>query len=128
MSVQETRRVLEERLNTEWNEQTPIAWDNMPFIPEAGESYISCTLEGVSSVPISLKCSRTNYLFVIGVHVPFAVGSAVAFDYVDQLLGIFFNFNVDRVLCKNGICSRVGQAEEWFHQKVTIEVQDETNY
>ena len=122
MSYAQERADIEARLNTNWS-TTPIAWDNVPYVPTPGAVWIRCTILPGSAEGLAFgKDTDIEYLVIIdiGIFVPKNTGSNTARQYADTLAVIFNLENFGTVDCDEAYAQNLGAEEDWYHWNVTI--------
>jgi len=122
MSYEVERSDIEGRLNTGWT-TTAIAWDNVPYIPTPGTSWIRCTiLPGDSEALEFGRDALCDYsgIIDIGIFVPQATGSATARGYADTLKALFHLVEFGSIDCKEASVQNLGIDDGWYHLAVTI--------
>lgn len=122
MSYAQERIDIESRLNTGWT-TTPIAWDNIPYVPIPGTAWIRCTI--LTGDVNSLEFGRTplkeyDGIIDIGIFTPKETGSAVARGYADTLSALFDLVEFGTVDCDEASVQNLGAEEDWYHLAVTI--------
>ncbi len=117
------RQILENQLSVEWGATTPIAWDDFEYKPIPGTDFIRCTLDGVDSETLAMKCQREHYLLSIQVFTEAGLGANNNMLLADTIMGIFFGFSEDTLICTTIVTERVGAYKEWYQRNVMIDVQ-----
>jgi hypothetical protein len=122
MSFSQERVDIETRLNTGWV-TTVIAWDNVPFVPTPGTSWIRCTIlpstaEALEFGTDTLK--QYSGIIDIGIFTPRDIGSAVARGYADTLVSLFDMETFGSVECDEASAQNLGIDGNWYHVSVTI--------
>jgi len=122
MSNQIVNDILEKRLNTEWVNRTPIAWDNLDYTPVRGEAFIRSILEAIGSDLMGITCLRVDYLYTIQVFTPSNEGVTSNLILADYVTAIFKNFGEGHLTVHQIATQRVGDEEEWHQRNVLIDV------
>ncbi len=115
--------ILELQLKTIWEGRTPIAYDDVSYMPAKGKAFIKCMMENVFSTLTSPGCQREHYLYTVQVYTPAWSGSNTNFDLADVVVKGFFNYASGTLICKEVRTLRVGNQEEWYRSDVQIAVQ-----
>ena len=122
MSYVTERSDIESRLNSNWT-TTDIAWDNVPFIPTPGTSWIRCTIlpGSVNALEFGRDTEKEfSGIIDLGIFVSRETGSEVARDYADILSGLFDMVEFGTIDCKEAFVQNLGLEEDWYHLSVTI--------
>ena len=122
MSYAQERIDIESRLNTGWT-TTPIAWDNIPYVPVPGTAWIRCTILPGNAEGLAFgKDTEIEYLGIIdiGIFVPKDTGSNTARQYADTLAAIFNLEDFGTVDCDEAYAQNLGTEEDWYRLSVTI--------
>ena len=125
MSVDFIRQSIETRLNGNWTD-TPIAYENTPFTPEKGEPFIApyiLTGEGEQASLGSVAVNRWYGLLDIALFVPLDSGTKRAMELVDQLIKLFYHYEVGGLTFLTGSWERLGQDDNWYRYSVSIPFQ-----
>ncbi len=120
MSNKTVNDILQRRLNDTWGGQTPIVYDNMDFTPTRGEAFIRCVLDAVESRQISMKCTRTEYVFTVQVFTPSNEGVDYNLILSDDVINTFMGYSEDDLIVLNSYTERTGEEEEWHQRNVRI--------
>lgn len=104
-----------------WTE-TPIAWDNMDYIPTKGQEWIRCTLLPSTSENNELGVSKIHYgIFWIQIFIPKLTGTGRAYELANMLDALFSNVQFDNIVCYASDVQRTGdEGHEWFQLNVRV--------
>ncbi len=122
MNFVQERIDIESRLATGWT-TTAIAWDNIPYVPTPGTSFVRCTiLPGDVSAMEFGRDAECDYsgIIDIGIFVPQETGSATARGYADTLHALFHLVEFGTIDCAEGSIQNLGIEDGWYHIVVTI--------
>lgn len=128
MSNDIVRKILEEKLETDWASRTPIYWDSTNDKPIPGAAFIRATLTGVDSETISMSCQRDFDLFVIQVFTPKGLGADSNFALCDALVAMYRGYSDGNLLCTKVVNERVGKSSEWYQRNIVIDTQYDSNF
>jgi uncharacterized membrane-anchored protein len=121
-AFQTIRSAIEARLNTNWT-STPIAWDNVPYTPDANTAFIRLIIDEVDSQQASMAtipCHRILGLIHVMIMVPINTGTNTARGHADTIAGIFRNANFSSIQCQSPRIRRVGDIGEWYQYSVLV--------
>lgn len=122
MSYEQERIDIESRLSTNWT-TTPIAWDNVAYIPTPGTAWIRCTILPGSAEGLAFgKDTEVEYpgIIDIGIFTPKDTGSAAGRGYADTLAALFHLEDFGTVECEEASMQNLGIDEDWLHLSITI--------
>jgi len=122
MSYSQERADIESRLGTNWS-TTPIAWDNVAYVPTPGTAWIRCTILPGSAEGLAFgKDTDIEYsgIIDIGIFVPKDSGNNVARQYADTLAAIFNLEDFGAINCDEACAQNLGIEDEWYRFNVTI--------
>lgn len=128
MSQEAVRKIMEERLATEWGARTPIAWDDSDYGPVVGTPFIKPMIEGTTSEPKTGKCQREFYQMKIEVLTPKGSGAGANMVMGDDLVAMFYGYAESTLICKKAYVERLGDVEEWHSRAVFVDVQFDENF
>lgn len=122
MSFAQERIDIETRLSENWT-TTPIAWDNVPYIPLPGTSWIRCTiLPGeVEALEFGLDTDKEyTGMIDLGIFTPKNIGNAVARVYADTLSAIFDMVEFGTIYCEEAAVQNLGLDDDWYVLNISI--------
>jgi len=122
MSYAQERTDIESRLNTGWT-TTPIAWDNIKYVPTPGTAWIRCTILPGDVEALSFgrdTAKEFSGIIDIGIFVPRETGSATARGYADTLSALFDMVAFGTIDCDEASVQNLGIEEDWYHLAITI--------
>ena len=123
MSYVQERIDIESRLATGWV-VTPIAWDNVPFVPTLGTAWIRCAifLGGVEALEFGRGDALKEFdgIIDIGIFVPRGTGTALVRGYMDTLTTLFSMVAFGSIDCDEASVQNLGEEEDWHHTVITI--------
>lgn len=122
MSYAQERIDIESRLNTGWA-TTPIAWDNVPYVPTPGTAWIRCTILPGNAEALEFGRSpekEFSGIIDIGIFVPRETGSAIARGYADTLSALFDLVEFGTIDCSEASVQNRGIEEDWYMLSLTI--------
>ena len=122
MSYAQERVDIESRLATGWS-TTPIAWDNVYYVPTPGTAWIRCSILPGDSEALEFGRSPLKSHFgiiQISIFTPKATGTATARGYVDTLSALFDLVAFGGIDCDEASVQNLGIEEDWFHFAITI--------
>jgi len=122
MSYVVERSDIEARLNTGWT-TTPIAWDNIPYVPTPGISWIRCTILPGDVETLEFGRDTTKeYMGIIdiGIFTQKNTGSVVARGYADTLSTLFSMVAFGTIDCDPAKVMNLGIDEDWYMMNVSI--------
>ena len=99
--IDSERQIIETYIETNWT-ATPIAWEEVPYTPVEGTSFISVTVKPGGSVIMSMP-SGTRYhgLLIIDVYCPRNQGTKTIRDYVDDVVDLFTDKNISGIIFRD---------------------------
>jgi hypothetical protein len=126
MSLEKVYQLVEERLEAEWAGQTPIAWDNMEYIPKRGEDFIRLAItQTLSELTTAAEYGSGNYrehgLITVQVFTQKNKGARDNIKLSDQVANIFRGYTEERLFIHETRITRIGQREEWYQSNVLID-------
>ena len=122
MSYAQERVDIESRLATGWS-TTPIAWDNVYYVPTPGTAFIRCSILPGDSEALEFGRSPLKSHFgiiQISIFTPKATGTATARGYVDTLKTLFDLVAFGGIDCDEASVQNMGTEEDWHHFAITI--------
>ena len=122
MSYAQERADIESRLNTGWT-TTAIAWDNVPYVPTPGTSWIRCTIlpGSVDALEFGRDTLKEHSGIIdIGIFTPRNTGSAVGRGYADTLSTLFDLAEFGTIDCDEAEVQNLGIDEDWYQLSVSI--------
>ncbi len=122
MSYAVERADIESRLKAGWT-TTAIAWDNIPYVPTPGTSWIRCTILPGDSEALEFgtdTLKQYSGMIDIGIFTPRDIGSATARGYADTLLNLFDMETFGSIECDEVFIRNLGIDGYWYHMSVTI--------
>ena len=128
MSSNAVRAIVEAKLSSIIGVTCKIAWDNVPYNPKVGVTFVRCSIDGVFSQQIAIGCVRDTYRIVIDVLTPYGVGTKDNMTLSDSIIAGFVNYASGYLSCKTGVIERVGQVEEWHQRTVVIDAQYDNHF
>ena len=120
MSDSIVNEIIETRLNDNWA-LTPIDWDNIRYVPNQGEAFITPIISNVSSNIKAFRCSEELYTLIIEVRVKDNTGLKVISSYCDTLKNLFVGYTEGNFRCVKGYIQRIGKAGKWYQKNVVFE-------
>ncbi len=123
MGLATVRQLVESRLSANWT-STDIKYENVPYEPTAGTSFISVhTLPGAGSqksMGATTAMNRWPGIIDIGVFIPLNKGTDAGFDIVDDLIDLFYHYEASGLVCETAYATTLGQSDEWYRYSVTV--------
>jgi len=122
MSYAVERSDIEDRLNTGWT-TTPVAWDNVPYVPTPGTAWIRCAIlpGDVNALEFGRDTIKEfSGIIDIGIFTPRNTGAVVARGYADTLSALFDMEVFGTIDCDEASVQNLGIEEDWYHLSVTI--------
>ena len=120
MTSEDVLTSIESHLQDNWVDNE-IVWDNVPYTPNRGTSFISCRLDEVSAFVKSSNCTQVNGLLTISVYTPKNEGSYLNMRRGDNLLALFNGFSANTLYLLAGRIERAGAEDEWYRSIVYID-------
>lgn len=127
MAYEQTTRLLEKRLKDNWA-LTPIAFDNVEYVPKRGEAFIRATitqtLSELTSIPTDGYGSgnyREYGLLTLQVFTPKNEGSRPNAVLADGLAALYRGYNEARLFCNEARVNRIGSSDEFYQTNVLVE-------
>lgn len=123
MSFENECALIETRFASSWATATPIDWDNVPYRPVAGASFVRIRVINGFSTQASIGYSalfRSDGIISIGIFTPQNVGRKAADDYADRACAVFRRWSSSGLTCRAPYVTRVGEDDGWFHVNVTV--------
>lgn len=126
MGFEAERVAIETRLQTQWA-TTAIAYENVPYNPTEGTSYVELSIIDGPSEQISLgdglaALHRSYGTISIGVFVPLHTGTVTAKTYADSIALIFRNWvdTTSGVHCRSPSIYKIGEDSGWWRMNILI--------
>jgi len=119
--IQEVNAIVNGLLTQHWH-TTPIAWDNIDYVPKRGISFIRPRLYVPSHerVAMGFRFRASGYVS-IDLFVPKNTDTDTISGYADELFDIFVvNNNNDYTVFHAPTVMRMPQEKEWYSLSVTI--------
>jgi len=99
--IKAERATLEGYVDTNWT-STPIAWDEVPYSPAAGTSFIKVHVDPAGAEIISMPRGHRYFgVFFIDIYCPRNQGTATIRGYADEVADMFLNQNISGILLRN---------------------------
>ena len=119
-------QTLERRLQNNWA-LTPIAFDNVEYVPRRGEAFvrgtITQTLSEMTTIPANN--SEGNYreygLLTIQVFTPKNEGSRPNAVLADGVAALYRGYQEGRLYCGAPRVNRIGSSDEFYQTNVLVE-------
>lgn len=131
MSFATARRDIEGRLKSNWA-TTPIAFDNIPYKPRDGVSWIRCQIfeDDVRRLNIGGPGHhRVIGLIVLSIYVPVNSGTQTAREYGDSLAEIFRDQQFNGITCREAVPATIGEVSVkgmesgWYQYDINVRFQ-----
>lgn len=118
-------QLIEKRLQDNWTD-TPIAFDNVEYVPVVGSPFVRLTISQTTSV---LKTFATYGegmyqefgLIIVQVFTPRNDGTHPNNVLADKIADLFRGWNSGRLFCGTTRIVRIGTEKNWHHANVMIE-------
>ncbi|MCP4149811.1 MAG: hypothetical protein GY757_18850 [bacterium] len=127
MGYADERAAIEARFSTGWGVTTPIAWDNVDYIPTPATTFVSIHILAGKELAVSVGASirtRNSGLININIFVPKNTGTNAALALADTAAAIFRHQSFSpSISCRGAEVKRIGQVNEWFQYNASISFQ-----
>lgn len=122
MSFDSERASIEGRFQSLWNNQTRIAFADVPFSPNTGESYVRIYVKPSADRSIELGTSlrRTFGAIIVQCFAPSPNGNAAARRMADAAFAIFRGAIFNGVICRDVTTTDVGQSGPWYQFNLAV--------
>ena len=123
MSYIQERIDIETRLSTGWGTTTPIAWDNVDYVPTAGTPWIRCEiLPGDVEALEFGRDTKKEYEGIININIftEKDTGSVLARTYADTLSALFSMVEFGTIDCDEAKVINLNNDEDWYQFNVSI--------
>lgn len=126
VNLDKVRQLVETTIKNNWT-ATPIAYDNVSFKATIGQSFIAPKVLFGSGSQVSLGTSnvlnRWTGVIQIDIFTPINIGTKTALDYANTLIGYFYHYDNEGLVCFTGSVGELGKDGEWYRVVVTIPFQ-----
>ena len=122
MSFSTARRDIENRLSDNWA-TTPIAWENVPFVPPNDEAWISLSIfeDDVRRITIGNPGThRVMGIITISINIPESTGTKLARDHADSLAPIFRDKQFNGITCREAKLGNGGTKDGWYTMVLSV--------
>lgn len=117
-------RFIEQLIRDNWV-ATPIAWDNVEYVPVAGTAFVRVTITQVDAVLTTGNALTGNYresgLITVQVFTPHDQGGQINAELSTDMQNILRGYSIDRLYIQAPRVVRVGQYKEFFQNNVLTE-------
>ena len=132
MSYALERQTIESRFNTQWAAATPIAWDNVEYVPTPGTAFVAISILNADAFQASIggiggygQLHRFNGIININIFTPEGTGTATARGYADTAAAIFRSWSSSiatsqKITCRSPYITSIGEKEGWYQLNVTV--------
>lgn len=119
-------QALEKRLQDNWA-LSPIAFDNVEYVPRRGEAFIRATITQTSAEATTIPANNQegNYrefgLLTIQVFTPQNEGSRPNAVLADGVAALYRGYQEGRLFCYSARVNRIGSSDEFYQTNVLVE-------
>lgn len=123
---QDIKTEIWQELNNQWNNETPIAWDNVEFSPTTGSEYISVFVDPADENPVSVGSQNLYRIIgelVIPVYTEQGIGTARNDELADKVSNIFRGKDLNgKIQFSGSVHNRVGITSSggWYRSNVRV--------
>ena len=134
MSFAAEAQAIETRFAAQWGSTTAIKWDNIPYSPTAGTTYVELQIHNSNANVIGIagnsNMHRIRGLISMNVYVALGDGTRSGRELADQAASIFREAQFTAsdssaaediaIQCYAANITRIGEVEDWFVYNVTV--------
>lgn len=123
MDYSEAARAIESRFSQNWENQLPVAWENLDYVPTPGHAFVRAFVLENDSFQTSIgstPCVRNLGRINIQVWTPANTGTRAGRDYAVEILSYFRCKAFDGVVCDSGLLVNMGIKGEWHRFVVSV--------
>jgi hypothetical protein len=128
MTYEYLRSQIEQYFTTQWAATTPIEYENVPYVPVPGTSWVCLKIVpnfseiaalGGSSNP---KFFRYHGFVTVDIRTPQDVGTKIMMDYADTVTAIFRGVELNGILFQDMHVKKMNE-EDWTRMFLSFEYQ-----
>jgi hypothetical protein len=123
MTFEAERAAFEQRMANNWS-TTDIWFDNVPYKPTSGTSYVRFSiLPGESqqtTIGGSANIHRNVGILDISIFTPEQQGTKVGKQYADTIAAIFRDVTFSNITCRSPYITDNGISGGWYHLTLTV--------
>ena len=120
------RALIEQRAKDNWVD-TPVAWQDVPYVPNKGESYIAINVlfgesvnAGLSSMNDPSAPVREHGILMIQCFTAANTGSSIVLQLAGKIRQVYQNTDEAGLAFYAGSVNRVGEAADFLQYNVEI--------
>lgn len=122
MSLVTTDRAILGHFNTQWGTTTPVSWDNIPYTPTAGTSFIEVKHRpNGKSTSIGRGCTRRFGLVSVNVYQAVGTTPQSGLALADSVETIFDDADISGITFYSPRTTTVGQVDGWYVTNITVD-------
>lgn len=119
------QQIIEDRLKDNWV-STPVAYDNVEYVPKAGVPFIRPTItQTLSELTTVASPGKGNYreygILTVQVFTEQNKGSRPNATLADGVAALFRGYNEERLYMHEARINRIGSDKEFFQTNVLVE-------
>ena len=118
-------QIIEDRIKDNWL-STPVAWDNVAYVPKAGNPFVRpVATQTISELTTVASPGKGNYreygLLTVQVFTEQEKGSRPNAELADAMAALFRGYVEGRLYMQEPRINRIGQDKEFYQSNVLVE-------
>lgn len=116
---------IEDRFKNQWAAATPIAYENVAFVPPSNAAWVRLSVLQASSQQQTLGASnalhRTVGVIIVSIFTPKNAGGKAAATLADNAAAIFRNKQFSGITCRSPYKQTLGQSGDYHQVNVSVD-------
>lgn len=131
MSFETAANTIRSQFNTEFSNLRPnveIAWPNIAFTPNSGESWVRLTIQDGDSRQVATVGEKWRHpgVVIVQVFVPEGTGDGTALAIADDVVSVFQGMTLSGIRFRASSAETVGASDGWYQVNVTTDFEYDT--